>query len=497
MNKKPDFRQLLAKIKKIDWWTEEAPGVYQKFLYPVASAIGQRRFFHPKYLDFVIFVFENDFVHEESPINQKQEIYKYIYKKVEKDKSYLKKRRKESLESARRYICKGNFFEKNQKKLTNKQVWQLYKKFVQGDYYDYVCYGYMLECADVVNFQGLVKKEKKQLDDENIEKICFVLGVPAILSFMEKARIIFLEAILSSDHEQRENKIKELAKKYYWLENNYKRAKILETGDFNEKIKGELKKVKRNDLKKELSSLKSKVGKLLKEKQAIKEKYKFSQDLLLNFEILEYIGSWSDERKANMMQANHYLEAFCQEIAKRFGIKVEDINYYLVEEIKDLLLKGVKVKKDILKKRRDFSAIVMTPGRTKRDVKMEFYYEKNAKKIYNAIFERQESLEIRGQVASAPVERIYGQVQLVLDPDNVEFKKGRILLTTMTRPDFIPIARLASAIITDEGGITCHAAILAREMGVPCIIGTKKVTKVLKDGDNIEMDLKTGIIKLI
>ena len=55
----------------------------------------------------------------------------------------------------------------------------------------------------------------------------------------------------------------------------------------------------------------------------------------------------------------------------------------------------------------------------------------------------------------------------------------------------------ASAIITDEGGLSCHAAIVARELGIPCIIGTKIATKVLKDGDRVEVDADKGIVKKI
>ncbi len=63
----------------------------------------------------------------------------------------------------------------------------------------------------------------------------------------------------------------------------------------------------------------------------------------------------------------------------------------------------------------------------------------------------------------------------------------------MTDPDFLPAMKKASAIITDEGGITCHAAIVSRELKIPCIIGTRIATKVLKDGDLVEVDANKGI----
>ena len=74
---------------------------------------------------------------------------------------------------------------------------------------------------------------------------------------------------------------------------------------------------------------------------------------------------------------------------------------------------------------------------------------------------------------------------------------GDILVAPMTSPDFIVAMRQASAIITDEGGMTSHAAIVSRELGINCIVGTKIATKVLKDGDLVEVDADQGTVKII
>jgi len=72
-----------------------------------------------------------------------------------------------------------------------------------------------------------------------------------------------------------------------------------------------------------------------------------------------------------------------------------------------------------------------------------------------------------------------------------------IMIASMTRPDFIIAIKRAVAIVTDEGGVACHASIIAREMNKPCIIGTKIATKAIKDGDLIEVDAEKGIVKVI
>jgi pyruvate,water dikinase len=67
----------------------------------------------------------------------------------------------------------------------------------------------------------------------------------------------------------------------------------------------------------------------------------------------------------------------------------------------------------------------------------------------------------------------------------------------MTRPDYVPAMKKAAAIVTNEGGITCHAAIVSRELGIPCIIGTKIATEVFKDGDVVEVNANHGWVRRI
>jgi len=86
-----------------------------------------------------------------------------------------------------------------------------------------------------------------------------------------------------------------------------------------------------------------------------------------------------------------------------------------------------------------------------------------------------------------------GKVHIIENVSKIsQFKKGEVLVTKMTDPDWVAVFRLASAIVTDEGGKTCHAAIVSRELGVPCIVGTLKATKTLKNGQEITVDCSAG-----
>lgn len=104
--------------------------------------------------------------------------------------------------------------------------------------------------------------------------------------------------------------------------------------------------------------------------------------------------------------------------------------------------------------------------------------------------------ELKGTIAQ--VGFATGQVKVVLNVAEMKkVQKGDILVTYMTSPNFLPAMKLAAAFVTNEGGLTCHAAIVAREMKKPCIIGTKIATKIFKDGDLVEVDANKGIVKKI
>ncbi|ACS89338.1 MULTISPECIES: phosphoenolpyruvate synthase [Thermococcus] len=88
-----------------------------------------------------------------------------------------------------------------------------------------------------------------------------------------------------------------------------------------------------------------------------------------------------------------------------------------------------------------------------------------------------------------------GKVVVIFEADEIDkVKEGDVLVTTMTNPDMVPAMKRASAIVTDEGGRTCHAAIVSRELGIPAVVGTKDATKVLKDGMLITVDGTRGVV---
>ncbi len=88
-----------------------------------------------------------------------------------------------------------------------------------------------------------------------------------------------------------------------------------------------------------------------------------------------------------------------------------------------------------------------------------------------------------------------GKVKIISGVEELDkIKEGDVLVTVMTNPDMVPAMKRASAIVTDEGGMTCHAAIVSRELGIPCIVGTQNATKVLKDNMEVTVDGTRGVV---
>ena len=101
---------------------------------------------------------------------------------------------------------------------------------------------------------------------------------------------------------------------------------------------------------------------------------------------------------------------------------------------------------------------------------------------------------VKGLAASPGV--AYGKARICLSLEDAQKKMrpGDILVTTMTDPDWVPYMKIASAIVTDEGGMTAHAAIVSRELGIPCIVGTREATKVMVDNRDYTVDARAGVI---
>ena len=179
-------------------------------------------------------------------------------------------------------------------------------------------------------------------------------------------------------------------------------------------------------------------------------------------------------------------------LADKYDPKITDnLNF---DEILGIIDKPNKIEK--FKKRRSSLHRAAWP----EGGKAQFHYFKNKKefdKILKLIKDKEQKDEIiKGMVACQGLAK--GKVRIVRSKKDLnDFQPGEILVATQTQPQYVVAMMKAAAIVTDQGGITSHAAIVSREYGVPCVVGTGTATKLLKDGDYVLVDAESGkIVKL-
>ena len=227
--------------------------------------------------------------------------------------------------------------------------------------------------------------------------------------------------------------------------------------------------------------------------ESLESKYDYETKHL--FDCLKKIAILQDIKKEITTESHYYLQQLLKEISLRTHYNYIDLYYLLPFEIEESLI-NKKNYSDIINIRRGRS-ITLFDGTGEISILTgesadDFLAKNNLKWISEELL--YETDFVSGQSASKGI--VTGNVKVLFSVEDIhKIKKGDILVTTMTTPDYILAMRKAAAFITDEGGITCHAAIIAREMNKPCIIGTKNATKILKDGDLVEVDANTGIVK--
>ena len=130
------------------------------------------------------------------------------------------------------------------------------------------------------------------------------------------------------------------------------------------------------------------------------------------------------------------------------------------------------------------------------DKKQSLCFSPKVKDFYQVKSQVITTGDLKGQIAFSG--KVTGRVSIINSMDDMKkMKDGNILVSRSTNPSLVPAMRQSSAFVTDAGGLTCHAAIVAREMKKPCIVGTKFATKVLKDGDLVEVDAEKGIVRIL
>lgn len=507
-------------LKTNTFWMEEIPGL------PIPLEMGVKKMveFHTRFnpaLSYCIFFYENDYIKQalsvEECIKNCQVQFETLHKEPEKIARFISDC-KNAFDKIDRTTSRLNFLDI--KHLSDEQLLKEFNNFQKtiGEFWDTTLavepYSPFFEYVFVPQFE-------KEVGNATKAKQAFAtLALPTELSFVSQERRDILEIICTHLSDQRERttleslgnadylaKIKrdapeffrslsEHQQKYFWIQNSYGLWNILTINHFLDFIREIIKETTISKLEIQLKNFKNQDS-LKKEQLVLEKELGLSSKMIKELEFIRNIVWIKDERKRSVLMMLHNIFTFLDEFAKRTGIDFRILSYARIDEYPKIMKKEFEIA--TLEERRERSFCISEKGGG-----YSIITSNEAVIIKDLLFQEHNnpdthvSQAIQGSIACRGPESILtGKVKIILDPRNEDIEPDEILVTSMTRPEFVPLMRKAKAVITDEGGITCHAAIVSREMNKPCIIGTKFATKVLHSGYEIEMKMNHGTIKIV
>lgn len=388
----------------------------------------------------------------------------------------------------------------NFKKLKLSELERIYRKFIKlkkewliPDYTYYVIDRFLPEILTAEVNKKL--KDKARFNDI----ITILTGLDRLtLIREEKFQILKLASFVKEKRPSfKDNKVQNLIKnhiaKYGFLNYYFYYQQPYTVTDIEKRIKEILPK----NLNEEIKNIKlQKQNKKLTEK--IVQELDLSSKTQLVIKTLKQWGyclNYLDEAGCSI---THYFKNFLFELAERMKISYEMLIETTFEEINEFFKTGKATQKTKMKLKERIKQWGMLWDGTKLNIYSGQELEKLEKTEKKKIESQTEGIQllIKGICASPGIVR--GRVRVLESYREIsKMKKGEILVTSKTTPKFVPAMEKASAIVADEGGLLSHAAIVSRELKICCVVGAKIATKVLKDGDMVEVDADKGIVKIL
>jgi phosphohistidine swiveling domain-containing protein len=201
---------------------------------------------------------------------------------------------------------------------------------------------------------------------------------------------------------------------------------------------------------------------------------------------LEQIGHHKLEAHKRLSILENILHEVIRQCGKAYSIAIHDLEMLTLEEFSHFLKKGGAVVPKGVRRRKKGYVWRKKQGRWVVETGSAHH------KWTARLLPSEDVQSVSGMVTFAVPEPVTGGVKLHLSfSGTTNIKKGDVLVTGMTNPQLVPMLKNAAAIVTDEGGIMCHAAIISRELKIPCIVGTKDATQIFKNRDTIQVDTQT------
>jgi phosphohistidine swiveling domain-containing protein len=298
------------------------------------------------------------------------------------------------------------------------------------------------------------------------------------------------------DDEKLNDAIAEIVREYAWTKSSFEWWQGFTAEDVCEEMAEHVSNALSKDIEGGLEELETKKQRHKKMREEIYEQFDISEESKEFFAMVRFLSLIQDMRKEGVVRTVTLVSQIAERAKEEFNIPHEKMRKYYAPELVSLLKDGKKA--DVSDKTYVGYYDFFADG----EVQLERIEGEKAEEMWNIIkatHEQETEDTLEGFVASTgDQDTVRGTVHIVFDPNaDHGLEDGEILVTGMTRPEFVPLMKKAKGIVTNEGGITTHAAIVSRELGKPCIIGTQHATEQLQDGDEVELDLQNGRIKKI
>lgn len=378
----------------------------------------------------------------------------------------------------------------NFKDLNSKQLLKIYHETIVLALQHIVYAEYTVDMFD--DFFGKLffeelKKSGRTIPPEDFSS----LTQPATFSASAEYQKILLKLVVKGEKIDYDK----LISKYSWIKMSWDGSNELTSAD----IKADLRligKKDKNKLVKEWDKVSDNRKEILRTRNSLQKKYNLQPDKWSGwFFLLDNFNIFHDYRKEIQMRTNQIIYPILRLISKKTGVAYDDLMWYVDYEIEGLLGEKKRLSESILLKRRSGWLWFVQSGKIKN-----FFGNAAQVQLEKLVLSKLEVKNVKS-FSGLPASRgnFVGRVFVVKSAAeaNKRIKKGEILVTSMTTVDFLPAMQRAGAIITDDGGVTCHAAIVSRELGIPCVVGTKVATHALKNGDKVEVDANHGIIRIV
>lgn len=406
-------------------------------------------------------------------------LMKKISQSVTRKKNYLKIHQASYRHVAARYYKSGKAIPTNPKKLSNSAILHYYRHFMETTNEMWLYFYTPWAIDEVIEplFNALVRTRFPQHANFIIEATG---GLTQEVRFNQQFKQLYR---LKANHQLTAINLRKHAQAWGYLKLYTPHDHPYEPHDFRQMVSG--------------AGVGKKVQALNYELRLSQQRFRRALKILHRDKKLETLSRFINwyvylrtERIDLYREVTGYSKRLYHELDRRLGLSRCQSSCMTIQEIINFLERNIKPNlREIRQREKIKYAWFVNRGSIQL-----FISQKKINNLYRRYIRNYQSVkELKGLSAFPGV--IRGTARIIFSIGEInKLKRGDILVTSMTRPEYVHIMQKAAAYVTDEGGITCHAAIMAREFKKPCVIGTKIATKVINDGDFIEVDANRGIV---